>query len=378
MVIMDSTWLIAGAGVLGTAAWLYSKTTSPESSGDDDTGNSSLSDNKPRWGSRARTGLEYISGSSNLYTTSCGWSPEEKYCPDAVIASCSNDCLRPYLATTYDWFGTRSAEWTGGGTQLTDEDVACFCSPIRPMKDGASIRMRPVMDDKYIKDSRFTFDIEVQGMVRQSGARSCQRNLGSNYRWDAIPSGIKSGLAFTAIAISPTANDGFDAVLEWREGEYRYDGITFDSSWNSGDKTIYRFSVTTDAFADLSRGWCELNVVLQMDRDYGNTGENWLETCEFTEEITMTIPHFVFTESSTGCESGCPEWKIDNWNIATRQGSQIIKKFLPDDAPRRIVDTWNDPEKASKYDTYAGTTAQTEPTVLNAETIFPRNGYAVF
>ena len=379
---MDNTWLIAGAGVLGTAAWLYSKTTSPENSGDDDTGNSSLSDNKPRWGSRARVGLEYITGSNNLYTTSCGWSPEEEYCPDSVLNACSVNCLEPYLATTFSWFGANNSQntfhaWQGGGNALTDEDIACYCSPIRPMKGGAAIRVRPQKLSKPIQDKRFYFTIEVQGMIRQQSSGRCQRSGGGSYNWDAVPSGIRSGLAFTSIEISPRT--GYKASLEWMgdEKEYNYNGLYLDNTWNSGNTTYFRFGVASDAFELLGSGWAELDLTLMMDRDHGGKGESWLETCEFTETITYTVPDFVFIDNSD-CESGCPQWKIDDWNIAKVSAGRVVKHYLPSDAPSRITDTWNDAEKAAKYDNYTGTTAQTDPTVLNAETIFPRNGHAVF
>ena len=53
------------------------------------------------------------------------------------------------------------------------------------------------------------------------------------------------------------------------------------------------------------------------------------------------------------------------------QAGRVVKHYLPADAPSRITDTWNDAEKAAKYDNYSGTTTQTDPTVLNAENNFP-------
>ena len=135
---MDSTWIVAGAGVLGLSAWLYSKTTSPEISGDDDTGDSSLDDaNQPSFVRAGLTNLEW-QAAQDLYTTSCGWSPEEQYCPATQIEDCSDECLEPYLSTGLDineaLHRRRKLGWQGGGTKLRESEGRgineCMCSPI--------------------------------------------------------------------------------------------------------------------------------------------------------------------------------------------------------------------------------------------------------
>ena len=187
MIAVDSTWLVAAVGVIGTGAWLYSKTTSPES-GDDDTGDSSLDDaNQPSFVRAGLTNLEW-QAAQDLYTTSCGWSPEEQYCPAAQIEDCGDECLEPYLSTGIDITRLHQGEnwgWQGGGTKLRESEGwlnECMCSPIYPLSDGAAIEVKVVRPTNWLKQNKFTFQIQVRGMVRQSSAKNVG-NLALHTKW---------------------------------------------------------------------------------------------------------------------------------------------------------------------------------------------------
>jgi len=382
VIAVDSTWLVAAVGILGTGAWLYSKTTSPDS-GDDDTGDSSLDDaNQPSFVRAGLTNLEWRAA-QDLYTTSCGWSPEEEYCPAAQIEDCSDECLEPYLATGLDItqgiHGGQDWGWQGGGTKLRESEGwlnECMCSPIYPMSDGAAIRVKVVKPQKWIKRNKFTIQVHVQGMIRQSSAKKCWKS-GSYYNWEALPSGISGGIGVVKASIMPRT--GYNATLEW-DGEtkdYRYNGLQAGNNWRTnylGQYNIFEFEVTRDAFANMGRGIASLDLSIQFDRDYDSILGEWSETCEFTDTVNITIPNFVFIENSDACEGSCPEWVHGAFEIGYCGKNSCGTRKV--DVPQWIKDTWFNQKAAAKYDTYAGST---EGVVgFNAETIFPRNGFAAF
>jgi len=100
----------------------------------------------------------------------------------------------------------------------------------------------------------------------------------------------------------------------------------------------------------------------------------WSETCEFTDTVNITIPNFVFIENSDACEGSCPEWVYGAFEIGSCGKNSCGTRTV--NIPDWIKDTWFNQKAAAKYDTYAGST---EGVVgFNAETIFPRNGFAAF
>ncbi len=385
--MVDNTWLVAAVGVLGTGAWLYSKTTSPDS-GDDDTGDSSLDDaNQPSFVRAGLTNLEWRAA-KDLYTTSCGWSPEEEYCPAGQIEDCGDECLEPYLATGTDITRLHQGAnwgWQGGGTKLAKSSGGlvpeCLCTPIHPMSDGAAIAVKVVRPKKWLKRESFKFQVYVRGMVRQSSTKKCwkeQATGGSTeYSMEALPSGISNGIA--PISVILMGRD-FDAKM-WYDGSpgkgnYIQDGIQAGNDWGTnylGKYNIYEFEVTRAGFESLGRGIAGLDVTFMFDRDYDSGLGEWAETCEFTDTVTVNIPNFVFIDNSDECEGSCPEWVYDMFHIGFCGNSSCDTRTV--NIPQWIKNTWSDQSQAAKYDTYAGSTAGV---VLNAESIFPRNGFAAF
>ena len=385
---MDSTWIVAGAGVLGLSAWLYSKTTSPEISGDDDTGDSSLSDSKPRWGSRGRTNLEYLPTTA-IYTTSCGWSPEEKYCPTAVLAEreCSEECLRPYRQTAMNLMGQQQgsrSSWVGGtGGRSPDmggydpRDAFCFQGqPIAKPLNGEAIRARVVYPKTIETGNWTTFDIEVQIFKCVKGCGVSALYSETRYGWRALPAWTQNALVISDVRLMDAQTYSVARTYDESDGGYFDNGISLLSVTNTGDVTRYRFRADNNK---LGRGAVSLSATVDFNRIFKDDDlfGDADDACEFSSRLDISIANFFFVDASDECGSGCPAWADPDNRLGIIECSNQCNAVNVD-IPDWITDTWRSQSKDAKYDTYAGDPAVNESAVLNAETIFPRNGFAVF
>ena len=101
------------------------------------------------------------------------------------------------------------------------------------------------------------------------------------------------------------------------------------------------------------------------------------DACEFSSRLDISIANFFFVDASDECGSGCPAWADPDNRLGIIECSDKCNAVNVN-VPDWITDTWRSQSKAAKYDTYAGDLAVNQSAVLNAETIFPRNGFAVF
>ena len=373
--LVDATWIVAGAGVLGVSAWLYSKTTSPVS-GDDDTGDSSLSDSKPRWGSRSRTNWERLAPSA-MFSTSCGWSPEEEYCPEAIVAekSCSTECLRPYLQTSMNLMQNRYNQpsdiygGSGGATPQLKNPVLCaVTAPVADITNGQAVRARILFPTTI--QTGHTTQLKIQTQI--------MRHMGwtENYAFGKMSSAVQ---AATVINLKATTADGY-GVERTLQPDGSYTGaITLRSVTNSVSKsgwTTWTFDVPNHL---LGRGAVNIEATVDYNRLIAFTPSwDWDDMCEFNASVLMTIPSVWFADSDSPCQSGCPAWIKPDSKFYYIACSDSVCSDQSVEIPSWIEVLWTDPAAAAEYPTYQGATASAGTTVLNTETRFPRNGFMVF
>lgn len=389
--MVDATWIVAGAGVLGVSAWLYSKTTSPES-GDDDTGDSSLSDSGPRWGSRSRTNWQWLAPSA-MFSTSCGWSPEEELCPEAIVAeaNCSAECLRPYLQTGMDLTQNRQSqttEWFGGTAGQTPDlggwdPRKAFCfqgQPLAQPLNGQALRVRAVYPATLARsDTEFFLEVQIFQCVSGCGVSALYSEIG--YGWGALPSWAESSLVWGDItlrdasaysvstAFVPTgANSGYysDSGLE----------VTLVGSRTTRGDSVTRYRVKVDS-TGLGSGAVQLSASAVFNRLVSNlTASDIDDACEFNSTIDISVSDFFFVDAREACASGCPRWVADRYSLTRCSATGCATETVS--APSWVRSLWTDPAAAAEYPTYQGATAEAGTTVQNAETRFPRNGFMVF
>jgi len=373
--LVDATWIVAGAGVLGVSAWLYSKTTSPVS-GDDDTGDSSLSDSAPRWGSRERTNWERLAPSA-MFSTSCGWSPEEELCPDSVVAdkNCSTECLRPYLQTSMNLMQNRRnspSDWYGGSggvaPELRNPVLCAVTAPVADITNGQAVRARILYPATIQRGHTTQLTIQTQIM----------RHMGwtKNYAFGKMSTEIQ---AATVINLKATTADGY-GVERTLQPDGSYEGaITLRSVSNTVAKSGWTSWVFDIPNHLLGRGAVNIEATIDYNRLIAFTSSwDWDDMCEFNASVLMTIPSVWFADWDSPCESGCPAWVKPDSRFAVIEcpDTHCSERLVA--VPNWIEALWTDPAAAATYPTYLGTQADSGPAVLTAETRFPRNGFMVF
>lgn len=375
---MDSSWIIAVGILGGVGAWAYSqKSDSPDESGESTT--ELQNSDKPAFSSLQRTNPERYSGWKkwvNTFDTTCGWTPEEEYCPNAIInnSGCSVDCTRPFYQMSEEQ--RKIAVLGAGGWSPWTEDVsncqqftgvANLCLWPFPMEtidpSGCDpIRIRAKFPDPVLTTGKFTVDIQMQVLGLLDTWKRCDPNLpvylftseqsiGRN-NMITIDNVFLSGRDNKTLAeyqidntVEPT-NLLIDNISNWSSrgetilGQYNFSDECYCGVYDGGtdahcdlDKE-YDNSVTTQSFdVDVGNlnddnfysGWYDLTIQINVGREidgsvyipgYGESVQilpEWAEGCEFETTVTLTVPNFVFVYSKESCDSCTGEVLIDNF-----------------------------------------------------------------
>jgi len=359
---MDSSWIIAAGTLLGVGAWAYSqRSDSPDESGESTTELTNSA--KPSFSSLERTNPARYQGWKewvNTFDTTCGWTPDEEYCPNAIVndSECSAACTRVFYQLTEAQkniaFSPRRnySDWTEEHTNCNNlEGLKQFCVwpfPMEMVKPSGCdpIRARAKYPD-FIQSSSFDVDVDMQVLGLIDNFTSCDPNY-PIYNWcseeyidreyaikiDSIElvGGDSGGKVLARVMVdNSTVPPTYvvENVSNWSprqqvsRGNWKVDfrcwvGL-IDDAGGDGYKTkkeTYPYTYTRQTFtvdADNSDGYYngvyDLKIQLNIGREIDSALPEWAEGCEFDVTVNLNIPNYVMMYSPELCDS-CDGGKV--------------------------------------------------------------------
>jgi len=419
---MSKTWLIGAGVIAGLGLYLNSLSDSPSDEGESNT--ELENSDKPSWSKLYQKNPDFYTGYKGwwkTFTTSCGWTDDEQYCPDSIIAEngCSTACvgsLVPYRNIKRgagDWTSECSNADLGSGFCVGMEIVnPTNCQPLRfrlaPTYTDSSTRQAP----QFVSNDNFW--MSVQGQVFGLYDIDYEGFDSFFYGW-THPSEYE-GYEF----LGWDRPDGAGPRIQWRSVQlmggdnnltlfsYEYDGETdsWDLSGQPGMNNHINFrKVCPDKKCSLGRGEAEqmeafvnmgsldnsdgfyngvynLKIVGDITRckEWGDTGckDDALAACELHKEVTLEVPNYVVIYSEEVC-GDCKDGILLPLN-ADIEEYEIMKKYnyLEVDAGKMSQrSAYNEAPNDSKCKSSGGIncSSDTASQTNNAETIFPRNGF---
>ena len=363
---MDSSWIVAVGILGGVAAWAYSqKSDSPDESGESTT--ELQNSDKPSFSSLERTNPARYQGWKewiNTFDTTCGWTPEEEYCPNGIVnaSDCNSiagwegeNCTRVFYQLTEDQkniaFGSHRtySNWTEEAENCGDlEGLSNFCVWPFPMETvnppGCDpIRGRAKYPD-FMQSSSFDVNVDMQILGLVDNFTSCDPDW-PIYAWCSeeyidreyaikidrieLKGGITGGRVLARVQVdNSTVPPTYvvENVSNWSPRQQVssgtwdvdfecFDGVSDGDAWEDKSGT-YPYTYTRQTFtvdADNSDGYYngvyDLEVQLNIGREIDSALPEWAEGCEFDVTVNLTIPNYVLMYSPELCEN-CEGGKI--------------------------------------------------------------------
>jgi len=421
---METSWLIGAGTIVGLGLYLKSisdsKSTSPRGLTEV---NTELADSdKPSFSPMNSTNPEYYNDSKdwvNTFDTSCGWTDDEQYCPEAIVeaANCSTECTRPYYQTSMDLRKSQGwSEWSSpsagdcGGAKF-----ACSTALVAdPEGSCPPIRARAKLQGGPVHTNNFSFEIEWQLYSFLEGvSMDCWpsygwmgagwTNNGASVSIDEV-SLVNLNYAELSGTLQPDSNIKYTQLLPTGNRGNRALPATYTTC--QGNKitqsaTYQKYTTTIDfsesGWDDDYAGAYELTLQLNIGRDIAPLLENDsvdvegsfidYNHCQFNETINITIPNFVFIgpPKSKCCDpliledryedpdrQNFPHEKFyyDKLEINSNGGYKLSTTNAWSAAPPSNRCGNNSPQISCTSDTQSQTN--------NAETFFPRNGFMIW
>jgi len=432
---MDSSWLIGAGAIVGLGFYLNSISDSKSTA---DIGISAVTteladSDKPSFSSLDRTNPEYFSASEDwvkTFNTSCGWSDEEQYCPEAIVeaANCPTECTRPYYQTSMDLRNSQGwSEWSSPeANDCGKVKFACHTGKIgNPKGSCPPIRARARLVGGPIHNNNFIFEVEWQIYSRLTfpSLDELAECGGPFWGWQG---GSWSGNTWAATIdeVLLNGNSSLSIVKNSADNSVIYTNLS--TSGTRGNRAIggaynicgvgeiqetatYQKYITALDFSDPAVinefyvGAYDLEVQINIGREQNNLWHNldpvidgageWAEgtildttSCEFNKTINMTINNFVFIGPSTE-ENCCNPILLEDRYEDTERPDFPHDKFYYD----KIEAATGGGYKLNNINAWAAAPSERKcgtahPLILcnsdtqsnNAETFFPRNGFMMW
>ena len=362
---MDASWLIATGTLIGLGAYAYSvtKPDSPDESGESTT--ELQNSDRPSFSSLSRTNPErYIGWKDcvNAFGTSCGWTPDEEYCPSSVVADadCNSivghdgeNCTRVFYQLNDTMkaqvFNPNKRRWSS----WSEDNSGCkwdfsFGESLCVINENEIINVRgcdPIrVRAKYpetITDGNFDVELALQLLGLVDVFTSCHPNA-PIYMWTSEESmGLPRAIKIDAVSLRggrsgtrtlaefkvdnsvDPPQDTFLNVNNWSTRQeitygtedYEFECWTGFDGWEDKSGTYdltytrQRFTVNVDNSDGYYNGTYDLEVQINIGRENDSWLPEWTKGCEFNETVTVTIPNYVVVYSPELCE-GCKDGKV--------------------------------------------------------------------